>query len=197
MGSLNDVATGMLARRFRTSLHPVRPHEPSSRIEPRCPPAHAAGAQERDPGRGVHPRLEHERPHPRRALGRARRSIHINASVRPIRWRPQKDKPARTAPVTAAPRTIRVAIVGMGNCANSLLQGVEYYKTPTTTIRPRPDARQPAAGTTSATPSSSPPSTSRQRGKVGGDMADAMWAPRTTRSSSPRSGRPAVRSRVE
>ena len=30
--------------------------------------------------------------------------------------------------ITTGKGDIRVAIVGVGNCANSLLQGVEYYK---------------------------------------------------------------------
>ena len=30
--------------------------------------------------------------------------------------------------IQTAPGDIRVAIVGVGNCANSLVQGVEYYK---------------------------------------------------------------------
>jgi myo-inositol-1-phosphate synthase len=30
--------------------------------------------------------------------------------------------------VTSSPRTIRVAIAGVGNCASSLVQGVEYYR---------------------------------------------------------------------
>ena len=38
--------------------------------------------------------------------------------------------PQPTAPRTSARKKdkVRVAIVGVGNCANSLLQGVEYYK---------------------------------------------------------------------
>ena len=30
---------------------------------------------------------------------------------------------------------IRVAIAGVGNCASSLIQGVEYYRTPTRPTR--------------------------------------------------------------
>ena len=47
---------------------------------------------------------------------------------------------------------IRVAIVGVGNCASSLVQGVEYYKEPT----PSPSSclgscTSSSASTTSAT----------------------------------------------
>ena len=39
---------------------------------------------------------------------------------------------------------VRVAIVGVGNCASSLVQGVEYYHDAADDdVRPRPDARQP------------------------------------------------------
>ncbi len=39
---------------------------------------------------------------------------------------------------------VRVAIIGVGNCANSLLQGVEYYKDAKPRgHRPRPHARRP------------------------------------------------------
>ena len=42
----------------------------------------------------------------------------------------------------AAMGSIRVAIVGVGNCASSLVQGVEYYKDADPTAQgPRPDAR--------------------------------------------------------
>jgi len=38
---------------------------------------------------------------------------------------------------------VRVAIVGVGNCASSLVQGVHYYKDADETLDgPRPHARQ-------------------------------------------------------
>ena len=56
---------------------------------------------------------------------------------------------------------VRVAIIGVGNCANSLLQGVEYYKD---ADRGRPSSRASctsiSAATTSPTSSSPPRSTS-------------------------------------
>ena len=60
--------------------------------------------------------------------------------------------------------SVRVAIVGVGNCATSLIQGVEYYKDadPAGTV-PGPDARRRSATTTSTTSSSSPRSTSTPR----------------------------------
>ncbi len=39
---------------------------------------------------------------------------------------------------------VRVAIVGVGNCASSFVQGVEYYKdAEPRRLRARPDARRP------------------------------------------------------
>ena len=47
---------------------------------------------------------------------------------------------------------VRVAIVGVGNCASSLVQGVQYYQDADENAhRARPDAREASAGTTSAT----------------------------------------------
>ena len=70
---------------------------------------------------------------------------------------------------------MRVAIIGVGNCANSLLQGVEYYK----------DADRTLSSPGSCT-STSAAITSRDieftaafdvvKGKVGEDLADAIWA---------------------
>ena len=40
-----------------------------------------------------------------------------------------------------AKKKIRVAIIGVGNCASSLVQGVQYYKdAPDDAVYPRPDA---------------------------------------------------------
>ena len=72
--------------------------------------------------------------------------------------------------------SVRVAIVGVGNCAASLVQGVEYYKDADPRHPgPRADARRSSATTTSATSSSWPRSTSTRK-KVGSDLADAIGA---------------------
>ena len=71
--------------------------------------------------------------------------------------RPSTDKEQRMG-------SVRVAIVGVGNCASSLVQGVEYYKDadPRGT-RPRSDARAVRRLPRRATWSSSPRSTSTPR----------------------------------
>ena len=49
-------------------------------------------------------------------------------------------------------RQVRVAIVGVGNCASSLVQGVQYYQDADENATvPGPDARASSASTTSAT----------------------------------------------
>jgi myo-inositol-1-phosphate synthase len=76
----------------------------------------------------------------------------------------------------AKERAARVAIIGVGNCANSFVQGVQYYKDadPDDRVRPRPDARRPrrlprprhrvhAAFDIDAD-------------KVGKDLSEAIWA---------------------
>ena len=56
---------------------------------------------------------------------------------------------------------VRVAVIGVGNCANSLLQGVHYYQDadPDQFVRPR-RCTSTSAAITSETSSSRPPSTS-------------------------------------
>src|SRR5229473_7774515 len=41
---------------------------------------------------------------------------------------PAKKRTAKKAPAHRAGRKIRVAIIGVGNCASSLVQGVHYYR---------------------------------------------------------------------
>jgi myo-inositol-1-phosphate synthase len=110
--SLNDVAVGILASRFAVSF------EPSGR----------AGKQ---PGAGnsVLLRMPAELKD-RLAARAAQRKRNVNdLIVEALSERLGKDTMASTN--GKSPRNddkVRVAIIGVGNCANSLLQGVEYYK---------------------------------------------------------------------
>ena len=92
---------------------------------------------------------------PRRAQGEALAGARASAA------RPRTTSFSRRWPTGSAPSErkrcqqtatarlstdgkVRVAIIGVGNCANSLLQGIEYYRdTPGRRDRPRADARQP------------------------------------------------------
>jgi myo-inositol-1-phosphate synthase len=70
---------------------------------------------------------------------------------------------------------VRVAIIGVGNCANSLLQGVEYYK------GAKPDEFVPGLmhvdlGGYHISDIEFTAAFDVVKGKVGEDLADAMWA---------------------
>jgi myo-inositol-1-phosphate synthase len=70
---------------------------------------------------------------------------------------------------------VRVAIVGVGNCANSLLQGVEYYKnaTPEDTV---PGLMHVDLGGYHISDIEFTAAFDVVKGKVGVDLADAIWA---------------------
>jgi myo-inositol-1-phosphate synthase len=70
---------------------------------------------------------------------------------------------------------VRVAIVGVGNCANSLLQGVEYYKdaSPEDTV---PGLMHVDLGGYHISDIEFTAAFDVVKGKVGVDLADAIWA---------------------
>src|SRR5580765_1794442 len=110
--SLNDVAVGILASRFAV------PFEPSGR----------AG---KAPGEGASVLLRMPAELKDRLAARAaQRKRNVNdLIVETLSERLGKETMASTN--GKSPRSedkVRVAIIGVGNCANSLLQGVEYYK---------------------------------------------------------------------
>jgi myo-inositol-1-phosphate synthase len=110
--NLNDVAVALLATRYAV------PFEPTGR------PGAVKGE-----GRSVLLRMPAEL---KKKLGAraAERKRHVNdLIVETLSERLGKD--TMTSSNGKAPRAedrVRVAIIGVGNCANSLLQGVEYYK---------------------------------------------------------------------
>ncbi len=71
---------------------------------------------------------------------------------------------------------VRVAIIGVGNCANSLLQGVEYYKDskPEDTV---PGLMHVDLGGYHISDIEFTAAFDVVKGKVGVDLADAIWAP--------------------
>ena len=112
--SLNDVAVGILASRFAVAFDAERPARNATAPRRRRAAAHAARAQgeARAPRRasvGGRSTTSSSRPSPRVSACTERNQCPHNGKVR------SDDK-------------VRVAIIGVGNCANSLLQGVEYYK---------------------------------------------------------------------
>jgi myo-inositol-1-phosphate synthase len=70
---------------------------------------------------------------------------------------------------------VRVAIVGVGNCANSLLQGVEYYKD-AKPENPVPGLMHVDLGGYHVSDIEFTAAFDVVKGKVGVDLADAIWA---------------------
>ncbi len=110
--SLNDVAVGILASRFAVSFEP-------------------SGRAGKTPGKGSSVLLRMPAELKDKLAARAaQRKRNVNdLIVETLSERLGKDTMASTN--GKAPRSeekVRVAIIGVGNCANSLLQGVEYYK---------------------------------------------------------------------
>jgi myo-inositol-1-phosphate synthase len=70
---------------------------------------------------------------------------------------------------------VRVAIIGVGNCANSLLQGVEYYKAASTEDAV-PGLMHVDLGGYHISDIEFTAAFDVVKGKVGVDLADAMWA---------------------
>ncbi len=110
--SLNDVAVGILASRFAVSFEP-------------------SGRGGKAPGKGgsVLLRMPAELKD-KLAARAAQRNRNVNELiVETLSERLGKERMSTTN--GKSPRSedkVRVAIIGVGNCANSLLQGVEYYK---------------------------------------------------------------------
>src|SRR5579862_1284830 len=159
--SLNDVAVGALAASLAV------PFEPSGR----------AGKEPGDRGGSVLLRMPPELKD-KLAARAAQRKRNVNdLIVETLAERLGKDLMASTN--GKAPRTdekVRVAIVGVGNCANSLLQGVEYY-------REAPDDQfvpglmHVNLGGYHIRDIEFVAAFDVVKGKVGQDLADAIWAP--------------------
>ncbi len=114
-GNLNDVAVGILASRFAV------PFEPSGR----------PGSRPKTRG-DVLLRMPHELKDKlqRRASERRRKTNDLIVETLSERLGLEREEPmaSRNGKARRSDGKVRVAIVGVGNCANSLLQGVEYYK---------------------------------------------------------------------
>src|ERR671929_926146 len=111
-GNLNDVAVGLLASRYAV------PFEPTGRT-----------AAVKSQGRSVLLRMPPELKKKLSARAAERKRNVNDLIVETLSKRLGKDP--MTSSNGKAPRAedrVRVAIIGVGNCGNSLLQGVEYYK---------------------------------------------------------------------
>src|SRR5215471_13905356 len=160
--SLNDVAVGILAARFAV------PFEPSGR------PGKPAGR-----GGAVLLRMPAELK--RKLDARAtQRSRNVNdLIVETLGQRLGKDEMASTNGSSngraRGDDKVRVALVGVGNCANSLLQGVEYYKdAPDDQFVP--GLMHVNLGGYHVRDVEFVAAFDVVKGKVGKDLAEAMWA---------------------
>ena len=177
--SLNDVAVGMLADAFGVALHADNRRSPLPGSSPvvllRMPEelkaaiqaeAFRAGSNTNDV---ILAALAHELGVPFES--NRRRSVPSGAAAERNQW------PQRTAQRTAARSKdkVRVAIVGVGNCANSLLQGVKYYKD---ADRGRfvPGLMHVDLGGYHISDIEFTAAFDVVKGKVGVDLADAIWA---------------------
>jgi myo-inositol-1-phosphate synthase len=111
-GNLNDVAVGFLASRFAVAF------EPTGR----------RGTVKRE-GSSVLLRMPRELKDKLSARAAERKRNVNDLIVETLSERLGKDTMAsRNGKAPRSDDRVRVAIVGVGNCANSLLQGIEYYK---------------------------------------------------------------------
>ncbi len=178
--SLNDVANGLIADELGVAYAPTGRRSPLPGASP-----------------VVLLRLPEELKHALETeAGRSNRSINDvvlraladglgvpftrNAGTVPVRGQsPGKDTTMTTTNGSKSGARskdkVRVAIVGVGNCANSLLQGVEYYKdaAPEDTV---PGLMHVDLGGYHISDIEFVAAFDVVKGKVGVDLADAMWA---------------------
>jgi myo-inositol-1-phosphate synthase len=169
-GNLNDLATGILAERFGV------PYSPTGR---RSPLAGASGATLLRMPEGLKEAIDTEA---------ARRSARANDVILEVladeleipfqsnrRKEPMASTNGKTNGRIRSEDKVRVALIGVGNCANSLLQGVEYYKDadPETFV---PGLMHVDLGGYHVRDVEFTAAFDVTKEKVGKDLADAIWA---------------------
>jgi myo-inositol-1-phosphate synthase len=161
--SLNDVAVGILAASFGSSF------EPSGR------PGSAPGTSG-----SVVLRMPPELKERLQARARERRRTLNDLVVETLSERlgPTRKEPmaATNGRARASENKVRVAIIGVGNCANSLVQGVEFYKDadPAEFV---PGLMHVDLGGYHIRDVEFTAAFDVTTDKVGKDLADAIWAP--------------------
>jgi myo-inositol-1-phosphate synthase len=160
--NLNDVAVGILAARFAV------PFEGTSR--PGSAPKATGDVLLRMP-----PALKDKLQ--RRARERRRNTNDLIVEALSERLGPKREEPmaSRNGRARRSEDKVRVAIIGVGNCANSLLQGVEYYKDadPNELV---PGLMHVDLGGYHVRDIEFTAAFDVTTGKVGKDLADAIWA---------------------
>ena len=162
--SLNDVAVGILADVFGVPFTPSRRKSPLPGRQPR-----GAAARPGDLKFELEKDAHREGTSVNDLINRAL------AEASPSRATERKPCPSRTARSRASKDKVRVAIIGVGNCANSLIQGVEYYKdaSPEDAV---PGLMHVDLGGYHISDIEFTAAFDVVKGKVGVDLADAIWA---------------------
>ncbi len=158
--NLNDVAVAILASRFGI------PFRPSGRRGAR--PRPAGDVLLRMP-RELKDKLA------RRAIERRRTTHDLIVETLAEGLGKQRKETMATNGKVRSNEKVRVAIVGVGNCANSLLQGVEYYKDASTDTFV-PGLMHVDLGGYHISDIEFVAAFDVVEGKVGVDLAEAMWA---------------------
>ena len=168
--SLNDVAVGLLASGFGIAYEPTGRRSALPGASPvvllRMPPALKAA---------IHAEAERTGEHANDVILRV---LADRLGIPDPRNGRKEPMPSTNGSSTGSARSkdkVRVAIVGVGNCANSLLQGVEYYKdaTPDTFV---PGLMHVDLGGYHVSDVEFTAAFDVVKGKVGLDLADAIWA---------------------
>jgi myo-inositol-1-phosphate synthase len=163
-GTMNDVAVSILAERFGV------PFEPSGRRGGSTPGASGAVLLR------VPPELRTALKDEAASSGSTTNRLVVTTLQQALS---RKDgMPERNGKANGRARSedkVRVAIIGVGNCANSLLQGVEYYKDadPGTFV---PGLMHVDLGGYHVRDVEFTAAFDVTKDKVGKDLADAMWA---------------------
>jgi myo-inositol-1-phosphate synthase len=165
--SLNDVAVGLLADAFDVSF------TPSGRRSP-LPGASPAVLLR------VPPDLKFEIEDEAERSGKSANDVILGALADGLGLSITHDRKGTMASQNGSQNgrgngKVRVAIIGVGNCANSLLQGVEYYKdaSPADAV---PGLMHVDLGGYHISDIEFVAAFDVVKGKVGVDLADAMWA---------------------
>jgi myo-inositol-1-phosphate synthase len=116
--NLNDIAVGILASRFAV------PFEPTGRKG--SPPKGAGDVLLRMPAE-LKQRLQ-QRAAERRTTTNELINEMLAERLAPAERRTTKHMSATNGKAPRSEDRVRVAVIGVGNCANSLIQGVQFYK---------------------------------------------------------------------
>ncbi len=178
-GNLNDVAGRLLAERFGVAVRAasgrrrkparrrragvVAPAHAARALKPRSTPRRARTPHASTSTTSSSTRSQTASTSPSRPTDERNQWLDTNGKTKRQGARPHEDK-------------VRVAIIGVGNCANSLLQGVEYYKDADPDDQFVPGLMHVDLGGYHVRDIEFTAAFDVTADKVGKDLADAIWA---------------------